>query len=79
MKNEKMSIKALGAEYEKHAEMQQYFIDKCKAEIKEAKKSGDLDAVRQLKSNLYKFYEIKNELLETASQLKNYYKYKGEN
>ena len=73
-----MSIRELGSEYEKQAELQQYFIDKCRAQIKKAKQSGDLDAVRELKSNLYKFYEIKNELLETASKLKNYYKYKGE-
>ena len=38
-----------------------------------------MDAVRELQSDLYKFREIRNELLETASQLKNYYKYKGEN
>ncbi len=79
MKKEKISIEELGREYEKQAELQQYFINKCKAEIKKAKQLGDADAVRELQSNLYKFYEIKSELLETASQLKNYYKYKGEN
>lgn len=75
--NKEKSIEELGKEYEKHATLQQYFIDKCKLQIKEAKKSGDMDAVRELQSNLYKFREIRNELLETASQLKNYYKYKG--
>ena len=74
-----MSIKELGKEYEKHASLQQYFIDKCKEQIKEAKQSGDMNAVRELQSDLYKFREIRNELLETASQLKNYYKYKGAN
>ena len=72
-----MSLSDLGQEYEKNAQLQQFFIDKCKADIKRAKKSGDLDAVRQLKSNLYKFYEIKNELEQTADHLKKYYK--GEN
>lgn len=74
-----MSIKELGKEYEKHASLQQHFIDKCKAQIKEAKQSGDMDAAKKLQSDLCKFREIRNELLETASQLKNYYKYKGEN
>ena len=79
MKKEAMSIEELGSEYEKHAELQQYFIDKCKAQIKKAKQSGDLDAVRELRSDLNKFYAIKKELTETASQLKNYYKNKGVN
>ncbi len=77
MKTETISLKELGQEYEKNAQLQQFFIDKCKADIKRAEKSGDLDAVRQLKGNLNKFYEIKNELAQTADQLKNYYK--GEN
>ena len=77
MKTDTISLKELGQEYEKNAQLQQYFIDKCKEDIKRAEKSGDLDAVRQLKSNLIKFYEIKNELTQTAYQLKNYYK--GEN
>ncbi len=77
MKAETISLKELGQEYEKNAELQQFFIDKCKADIKRAENTGDLDAVRQLKGNLNKFYEIKNDLEETANQLKNYYK--GEN
>lgn len=77
MKTETISLKELGQEYEKNAELQQFFIDKCKADIKRAENTGDLDAVRQLKGNLNKFYEIKNELEETANQLRNYYK--GEN
>ena len=77
MKTATISLSELGQEYEKNARLQQYFIDKCKADIKRAEKSGDLDAVRALKGNLYKFYEIKNELTQTACQLKNYYK--GEN
>lgn len=77
MKTDLMSLSELGQEYEKNAKLQQFFIDKCKADIKRAEKSGDLDAVKQLKYNLNKFYEIKNELMQTADQLKNYYK--GEN
>lgn len=74
MNKEIKTVKDLGTEYEKYAELQQFFIDKCKAEIKKAKKSGDLDAVRELQCNLHKFYEIKRELEETANHLKNYYK-----
>ena len=74
MKTEKMSLAQLGQEYEKHIELQQYFIDKCKAEIKKAKEMGDSNAVSELKTKLNKFYEIKNELTETAEKLKNYYK-----
>lgn len=77
MKTDLMSLSELGQEYEKNAELQQFFIDKCKADIRRAEKSGDLDAVKQLKTNLNKFYEIKNELMQTADKLKNYYK--GEN
>ena len=77
MNTDTISLSELGQEYEKNAQLQQYFIDKCKADIKRAEKSGELDAVRQLKSNLIKFHEIKNELTQTAYQLKNYYK--GEN
>ncbi len=69
-----MSLNELGQEYEKNAQLQQFFIDKCKADIKQAKESGDLDAVRQLRNNLNKFYEIKDELTQTAFHLKNYYK-----
>ncbi len=72
-----MSLSELGQEYEKNAQLQQFFIDKCKADINKAKKSGDLDAVRRLNANLHKFYEIKEELTQTAVHLKNYYK--GEN
>ena len=74
MKVEKMTIEELGREYEKHVALQQFFIDKCEKEIKEAKKAGDGKAVKELSLNLYKFKEIKNELMETANKLKNYYK-----
>lgn len=74
MKVEKMSLARLGQEYEKHIELQQYFIDKCKSEIKRAEKSGDNRTICELKSNLQKFYEIKRELIEAANTLKNYYK-----
>ena len=77
MKTDSISLKDLGREYEKNAVLQQYFIDKCKADIKRAEKSGDLDAVRQLKKNLHKFHEIKQELTQPAHKHKNYYK--GEN
>ena len=69
-----MTLVELGQEYEKHIEMQQYFIDKCKDDIKRAEKSGDNNAVLELKSKLQKFYEIKRELSETAEKQKNYYK-----
>lgn len=69
-----MTLAELGQEYEKHIEMQQYFIDKCKDDIKRAEISGDNNAVLELKSKLQKFYEIKRELSETADTLKNYYK-----
>ena len=44
MKTEKMSLYELGQEYEKHIELQQFFIDKCKADIQKAKMLGDRDA-----------------------------------
>lgn len=73
MNNEK-SLYELGEEYEKHIEIQNFFIEKCRGDIKKAKEKGDSDAVRELKSNLYKFYEMKRELKETSACLKNYYK-----
>ena len=69
-----MSLVELAKEYEKHIELQEYFIDNCKKEIKRAQKAGDNNAVCELKSKLQKFYEIKRELRETADTLKNYYK-----
>ena len=74
MKIEKMSLYELGKEYEKHAELQNSFINSCKAEIEKAKMSGDFDAVAKLERKLRKFREIKRELKETASRLKTYYK-----
>lgn len=74
MKTEKKTLAKLAQEYEKHIELQQYFIDKCKDDIKRAEKVGDNNTVCELKSKLYKFYEIKRELRETADTLKNYYK-----
>ena len=74
MKTEKMCLAQLGQEYEKHIDLQLYFIDKCKCDIKKAKEKGDNNAVCELKSNLYKFCEIKKEITETAEKLKNYYK-----
>lgn len=74
MKTEKKTLAKLAQEYEKHIELQQYFIDKCKDDIKRAEKVGDNNTACELKSKLYKFYEIKRELRETADTLKNYYK-----
>ncbi len=74
MNNEKKTLAELAQEYEKHIEMQQYFIDKCKDDIKRAEALGDNNAVLELKSKLQKFYEIKRELSETANILENYYK-----
>lgn len=77
MNTEKMSLYELGQEYEKHIELQQFFIDKCKVDIQKAKMLGDRDALKLLQGNLKKFNEIKEDLELTASLLKNYYK--GEN
>lgn len=77
MKTDEKSLTELGREYEKAARLQQFFIDKCKADIKRAKELGDSFAAMELRSNLNEFYRIKNELSETAELLKNYYK--GEN
>ena len=72
--NNTRSIKDLGKEYEKHAKLQQSFIDNCRVQLNKAKNMGDTDAVIKLQSDLHKFYEIKKELEETAIYLKNYYK-----
>lgn len=74
MKTENLSLFQLGEEYEKNAKIQQFFIDRCSEDIKRAEKANDRDTVRELRSNLYKFYEIKREMEETAQILKNYYK-----
>lgn len=74
MKTETKSLYELGEEYEKHAELQNHFINGCKAEIKKAKKSGDFDAVMDLEKKLKKFLAIKRELQENAATLKNYYR-----
>ncbi len=73
MKTEKTTLYELGEEYEKIAELQNSFIDQCKAEIKKAERSGDSNAVVTLKRNLAQFRAIKKELTETALKLKNYY------
>ncbi len=73
MKAERKSLFELGEEYEKHVNLQNVFIENCKKEIKKAKESGDTRAVEILQNNLRKFYEIKRELVETASKLKTYY------
>lgn len=78
MKTEKMSLYELGQEYEKHAELQQFFIDKCNKDIEKAKKSGDYTAEKELESKLRTLKKIKNELKQTAEHLKNYYNDKGE-
>lgn len=74
MKAEKITLYELGKEYEKHVKIQQHFINQCKKEIENAKKSGDYTAVKELERKLHKFYVIKYELGQTALQLKNYYK-----
>lgn len=78
MKTKRNSLAELGKEYEKHAELQQFFIDKCNNDIKIAKESGDYDAEMELKKKLRIFNDIKNELKNTAEKLKNYYKNEGE-
>lgn len=74
MKTETKSLYELGEEYEKHAQLQDAFINSCKAEIRKAKKSGDFFAVAELEKKLNKFRAIKQELRETALKLKAYYK-----
>lgn len=78
MKTEKISLFELGQEYEKHAEIQQFFIDKCKKDIEKAKKSGDYTAEKELEIKLRKFRKIRTELKQTAEHLKNYYNEKGD-
>lgn len=77
MEKRKTTLCELGKEYEKYAELQKTFIDKCKGDIKRAKSIGDIDAEIELRTTLKKLYQIKSELEETASYLKKYYK--GEN
>ncbi len=74
MKTEKITLYELGKEYEKHVKLQEHFINQCKKEIENAKKSGDNNAVKEYEKKLRKFYQIKYELEHTALQLKNYYK-----
>jgi uncharacterized membrane protein (DUF106 family) len=73
LKTEK-TISQLGEEYEQHALLQRFFIDRCKKDIEKAKKSGDHNAVKELEKKLRKFYRIKYEIEQTSLQLKNYYK-----
>lgn len=73
MKTDK-TISQLGEEYDKHASLQRFFIDRCKKDIEKAKMSGDNSAVVELKGKLRKLYQIKYEIEQTALQLKNYYK-----
>lgn len=73
MKTDK-TISQLGEEYDKHASLQIFFIDRCKKDIEKAKMSGDNSAVMELESKLRKLYRIKYEIEQTALQLKNYYK-----
>ena len=77
LETEKMSLFELGQEYEKHAELQQFFIEKCSKDLEKAKKSGDYTAEKELESKLRAFRKIKTELMQTAEHLKNYYN-KGE-
>ncbi len=73
MKTDK-TISQLGEEYDKHASLQRFFIDRCKKDIEKAKMSGDNSAVMELEGKLRKLYQIKYEIEQTALQLKNYYK-----
>jgi hypothetical protein len=68
------TISQLGEEYDKHASLQSFFIDRCKKDIEKAKMSGDNNAVMELEGKLRKLYQIKYEIEQTALQLKNYYK-----
>ena len=73
MKTEK-TLAELGAEYEKHISLQNFFINRCKKDIEKTKRSGDYTAVKELETKLRKFHQIKYEIEHTALQLKNYYK-----
>ena len=73
LKTERKSLFELGEEYERHAILQNSFIENCKKEIAKAKESGDSVAVEVLKKKLRHFYQIKHELEETALNLKTYY------
>lgn len=74
LKTKNISLYELGQEYEKCALLQQSIIESCKRDIKRATEMGDRDAVLQLEQKLYKLREIKNEIVQTASKLKSYYK-----
>ena len=50
MKTDK-TISQLGEEYDKHASLQSFFIDRCKKDIEKAKMSGDYTAVKELEKN----------------------------
>ena len=73
MKTDK-TISQLGEEYDKHASLQRFFIDRCKKDIEKAKMSGDNNTVMVLEGKLRKLYQIKYEIEQTALQLKKYYK-----
>ena len=55
MSKETISVEDLGKEYEKHAEIQQHFIDKCKAEIKKAKLDMEFDNIN---ARIWQDYEM---------------------
>lgn len=73
LNTKQQSLQQLGEEYEKNAQLQQFFIEKCKRDIKKAEEQGKQELVLRLKSNLSVFYQIKRELSEIACKLKNYY------
>lgn len=77
--NSENSLYKLGEEYEKHIKLQDFFIERCRADLKKAEQKGDSDKARELRSNLYKFYEMKRELRETAAHLKKYYEKENKN
>lgn len=73
MKTENTSLFRLGQEYERCAELQRDFIEKCRADLKRAKDLGDSNAVRRLEQELRTFREIRRELRDTARKLMTYY------
>lgn len=73
MKPEKQSLYMLGKEYEKHIELQKFFIKRCREDIKRAKELGDGKTALKLEAELGKFYEMKRELTASSEKLKNYY------
>ena len=67
------ALYVLALEYLESAGKQEQIIRKLTVSKKHAVKMGNYSELRELNSALARTYEIRNELLETAAKLKNYY------